>query len=342
LLKRKDRLKMKSWLSSHQLILSEQYNNATLPHAILINGVSGSGKLALAQWLIQLLNCKQPNNVIESNEMLLQGCGHCKSCLLLNSHTFPDHLNLVAQKNSIGVDDVRLANSFLQKTAYLGQFKTVLIDNAQTMTHAAMNALLKTLEEPSDHSVIILLTNDSESLLPTIISRCRVLNIRPAVGEALILQLKEQNIENGDLTVETNALSTDPFVNLTQLPELTNATINEAFNVFKKCYIEYICYQQGESQLLQHLLNNEHALRWLEQITVNLQRQYVLNNIDNEHKKRLNAELLNKLYKVIINGCKVIKSYTQANKQFVCEQLIMSMSDVLEQNQSEVNANTPV
>lgn len=333
---------MKSWLSSHQLILSEQYNNATLPHAILINGVTGAGKLELAQWLVKLLNCKQPNHLAENKEIALQACGHCKSCLLLNSNTFPDHLNLVAQKNSIGVDDVRLANSFLQKTAYLGLFKTVLIDNAQTMTHAAMNALLKTLEEPSDHSVIILLTNDSESLLPTIISRCRVLNIRPAVGEALILQLKEQDLQRGQSTVVVNSLSTDPFVNLTQLPELTNVTINEAFKVFKKCYIDYICYQQGESQLLQHLLSNEHALRWLEQITVNLQRQYVLNSIDNEHKKRLNAELLNQLYKVIINACKVIKSYTQANKQFVCEQLIMSISDVVEQNQSEVNRNTSV
>lgn len=329
---------MKPWLSSHQLILSEQYNNATLPHAILISGVSGSGKLELAQWLVQLLNCKQPSHSVD-NKATLQGCGHCKSCLLLSSNTFPDHLNLVAQKNSLGVDDVRYANSFLQKTAYLGQFKTVLIENAQTMTQQAMNALLKTLEEPSDKSIIILLTTDSEILLPTIISRCRVLNIRPAVGEALILQLKKQNVKRGELTVEAPALSTDPFVNLTQLPELTDVAINDAFNVFKECYIRYLCYQQGESQLLQLLLNSEHALRWLEQITVNLLRDYFLDNIDNEQKKNLNAHLLNNLYKVIINGCKVIKSYTQANKQFVCEQLIMAISDVVEQNKIEVNSD---
>lgn len=323
---------MKPWLSSHQLILSEQYSNATLPHAILISGVSGSGKLELAQWLVGLLNCKQPNHLVESKERILQSCGHCKSCLLLSSNTFPDHLNLVAQKNSLGVDDVRYANDFLQKTAYLEKFKTVLIESAETMTQQAMNALLKTLEEPSDNSVIILLTNDSEILLPTIISRCRVLNIRPAVGEALISQLKEQNIKEGEFTVEYPALSTDPFVNLTQLPELTNSAINDAFEVFKECYIHYLCYQQGESQLLQHVLNNEHALRWLEQITVNLHRECFLDIIDNEHKRILNSVLLNNLYKIIINACKVIKSYKQANKEFVCEQLIMSMSDVVEQN----------
>lgn len=328
---------MKPWLSSHQLLLSEQYNNATLPHAILISGIFGSGKLELAQWLVQLLNCKQPISVVDNNQMLLKGCGHCKSCLLLSSNTFPDHLNLVAQKNSLGVDDVRYANSFLQKTAYLGQYKTVLIDNAQTMTHAAMNALLKTLEEPSDKSIIILLTTDNDLLLPTIISRCRVLNIKPAVGEELVLQLKKQNPNTRELPVETLGISTDPFVNITQLPELTDVAINNQFITFKECFINYLCYQQGELTLLKYLLESEHALRWLEQITANLQRQYFLNKNSHEYNKYLNASLLNELYKVIINGCKIIKSYTQANRQFICEQLIMSISDVVEKNQTEVN-----
>jgi len=331
---------MKPWLSSHQHILSEQYNNARLPHAILISGVSGAGKLALAQWLIKLVNCQQPSEINNNNGLILQGCDHCKSCLLHNSNTFPDHLNLIAQKNSIGVDEVRHANNFLQKTAYLGQFKTVLVEKSQAMTQAAMNALLKTLEEPCDKSVIILLTNDIESLLPTIISRCRVLNIRPAVGDALILQLKEQSKENENSIVQTLSLPTNTFVNLTQLPELTDASINDAFITFKECYIHYLCHQQGESKLLQLLLDNEHALRWLEQITVNLQREYSLGLLVNEHKTILNNTLLNNLYKVIINACKVIKSYTQANKPFVCEQLIMSISDVLEHNQNKINQST--
>jgi DNA polymerase-3 subunit delta' len=333
---------MKSWLFAHQQLLSQQFNNATLPHAILISGVAGAGKLELAQWLVKLLTCKQPTQPIENKVVSRRGCGNCKSCLLLNSNTYPDHLNLIAEKNSLGVDEIRHANSFLQKTAHLGVFKTVLIEHAQTMTPAAMNALLKTLEEPSDNSVIILLTNDIEMLLPTIISRCRVLNIRPAVGEALISQLKVQGIQRQIQNVATDSLASAPFVNLTQLPELTNAAINEAFQACKDCYINYLCYQQGESQLLQQLLNNEHALRWLEQITVSLLREHFLASNDIEHPQVLNTQLLNNLYKVIINACKIIKSYTQANKQFVCEQLIMSISDVVEQNKIEVNGNPSV
>ena len=92
----------------------------------------------------------------------------------------------------------RVCNRFLQTTAHIGKFKTVLIENAQTMTQAAANALLKTLEEPTANSIIILVTNDIEMLLPTIVSRCRVLNIRPNVGQALLQSMSDQalSIEN--------------------------------------------------------------------------------------------------------------------------------------------------
>jgi len=319
---------MNSWLLSHQQILSNQYSQNNLPHAILISGVSGAGKLELAQWLLHLLTCQQPQLSYHFKEKLFQSCGHCKSCLLLKSNTYPDHLNLVAEKNSLGVDDIRHANSFLQKTAYLGKFKTVLINHAQTMTTQAANALLKTLEEPSANSIILLLTNDIENLLPTIVSRCRVLNIRPNVGEALL-----QSMSGESFTLDSDAEDKTSFVNLTQLPELTDKVTNEAFQAFKVCYLNYLYDQSVETQLLQQLLDNQYALRWLEQITVNLLREQfiVVSNVTD--KQTLNAELLNKLYKVIINGCKVIKSYTQANKQFVCEQLIMAISDVIEQAQ---------
>jgi DNA polymerase-3 subunit delta' len=316
---------MNPWLYSHQKALSNQFSHDRLPHAILISGVSGSGKLDLAQWLMSLLHCQQPlhANATEQDD-ILKACGHCKSCLLLKSKTYPDYLNLIAEKNSLGVDDIRHANSFLQKTAHLGKFKTVLIENAQTMTLQAANALLKTLEEPSNNSVIILLTNDIEMLLPTILSRCRILNVRPSVGQALL-----QNMSEVELSADVNQAIDNQFVNLTQLPELTDQSINKAFKDFKACYESYLYGQNVESQLIQQLLANEHGLRWIEQITVNLLRKQFI--IAKEPSSELSAELLNNVYKVIIKGCKIIKSYTQANKQFVCEQLIIAISDVIEQ-----------
>jgi len=316
---------MKPWLLEQQRIFSDQVTRNILPHAILINGVTGSGKFEFSQWLLYLLNCHKPQRLANQSDVLTS-CGQCKSCLLLNSKTYPDHLSLVAEKSSLGVDDIRYANSFLQKTAHLGKFKTVLIEHAQTMTTAAANALLKTLEEPSNNSVIILLTNDIEMLLPTIVSRCRVLNIRPKVGQALLQSMSEQGIN-----VESNTESNNAFINLTQLPELTDASTNKAFNEFKACYTSYLYDQQFEPQLLEQLINNEYGLRWLEQITVSLYRDQFSTATEMLNSATLDAELLNNLYKVIINGCKVIKTYTQANKQFVYEKLIMTISDVLEQ-----------
>jgi DNA polymerase-3 subunit delta' len=325
---------MYPWLVSHQQIYSNQFNNNTLPHAILVSGVVGSGKLEFANWLLHLLSCQNPLKNTQEQGGISHSCGQCKSCLLLKSNTYPDHLNLIAEKNSLGVDEVRHANGFLQKTAYLGNYKTVLINNAQTMTQAAANALLKTLEEPSDKSVIMLLTNDIEMLLPTIISRCRVIHIRPNVGESLI-----ESISDSPLCPDSSTEQQLSFVNLTQLPELTNPAINAAFIDFKDCFMSYLSGNKVESQLLDQLLNNEHGIRWLEQITVNLLREKYLPCKESANMPVLSNELLNNVYKVIINGCKVMKTYIQANKQFVCEQLIMSISDVIEQtkiNEQEI------
>ena len=316
---------MKPWLIPQQQIFSDQFTRDILPHAILINGVTGSGKFEFSQWLLHLFNCQKPQQMAEQNDVLTS-CGQCKSCLLFKSDTYPDHLSVIAEKTHLGVDDIRYANSFLQKTAHLGKFKTVLIEHAQTMTQAAANALLKTLEEPSNNTVIILLTNDIEMLLPTIISRCRVLNIKPKVGQALLQSMSEQGV-----SIESNAELNNAFVNLTQLPELTEAATSKAFQEFKTCYKNYLYGQQVEPQLLEQLIKNEHGLRWLEQITVSLYRNQFSTAAEAFNETTLDAELLNNLYKVIINGCKVTKSYTQANKQFVYEKLIMSISDVLEQ-----------
>lgn len=317
---------MKPWLIEHQKLLTQQFSKHTLPHAILISGVKGAGKQQLSHWLIKLLACQKPT--LEDDE-ILHACDQCKTCLLEHSNTLPDHLNLVAEKNSLGIDEVRHANTFLQKTAQLSAYKTVLIAQSESMTVAAANALLKTLEEPTDNSIIILLAEDADRLLPTIISRTRAFNIRPVVGQAL-MKTFEESVNNTD--VFYNAGQQTSFVNLTQLPELTDQVVNEQFQQFRRTFLDYLFQKQGEGALLEQVLNNEYSLRWLEQITVGLQREKFLGTSELAQQLQLDAQVINQLYKVIINGCKVLKSYTQANKQFVCEQIVMAISDVIDQS----------
>jgi DNA polymerase-3 subunit delta' len=339
-----------------QLQLNRQYQQNTLPHAMLIQGMEGTGKDGLAKWLIDLLLCQHPILSAvgsSSEEVINQACGQCKACLLRKSDSYPDHLLLTSDNKTLGVDDVRRGNAFLEKTAHLGKVKTILIPQAQIMTISAANALLKTLEEPTPNSFIVLLTDELDTLLPTIVSRCSVYAIRPMVGDALKGQLHSLGFSESLSSQDTSGniiLEDDPFINLSQLAELTDASISQQFQDFKKCYLSYLSDGYSESELLVQLTGNKHAIRWLEKITCNLVRNLYFskkseadvslllnvvteqkdNNTDtNLIKLHFSAHMLNAIYQAIINSNKLIKSCTQANRQFVVEQLLMTINNIV-------------
>ncbi|RWU17901.1 DNA polymerase III subunit delta' [Pseudomonas alkylphenolica] len=135
-------------------------------HAYLLHGPQGIGKRALAERLMALLLCQRPTN--------LHACGQCKSCLLLAAGSHPDNYVLEPEEadKPIKVDQVRDLVSFVVQTAQLGGRKVVLIEPVEAMNINAANALLKSLEEPSGDTVLLLVSHQSSRLLPTIKSRC--------------------------------------------------------------------------------------------------------------------------------------------------------------------------
>ncbi|MCY1277868.1 DNA polymerase III subunit delta' [compost metagenome] len=135
-------------------------------HAYLLHGPAGIGKRALADRLVAFLLCQQ-----------VQGdaaCGRCKSCQLLAAGTHPDYWLLEPEEpeKPIRVDQVRELVDFVAQTAQLGGRKLVLLEPAEAMNINAANALLKSLEEPSGDTVLLLLSHQPSRLLPTIKSRC--------------------------------------------------------------------------------------------------------------------------------------------------------------------------
>ncbi len=315
----------------NQLRLSQQFEQGKLPHAILIQGLEGSGKQVLANWLINLMICQRPvSSPIEpnSNNNISYACGQCKTCLLAQSNNYPDHMLLVSNDKSLGVEDIRLSNMFLQKTAHIGQSKTILIPQAQMMTVAAANALLKTLEEPSANSYIVLLVDDLESLLPTVISRCSLYNIKSQVGPALLAQINS-SVDNANTA----------YINTSQLAELTDKDTLVAFDRFNQSYLNFLYQGKEETELLKLLVNNTNGVRWLEKITCNLIRQTYHGANLQEGKKstefntnnhaNISSQELNDIYQAIISCNKLIKSYSQTNRQFVCEQLIMTIYKII-------------
>lgn len=143
-----------------------------ISHAYILNGEKGSGKKTLAAVVAKSLQC-------ESGEA--DPCGTCKSCLQAESGNQPDIIWVTHEKpNVISVDEIRtqILND-IELKPYSSRYKIYIEPDAQLMNTQAQNAILKTLEEPPEYAIIMLLTNNVDKFLPTIISRCIVLNFRP-------------------------------------------------------------------------------------------------------------------------------------------------------------------
>ncbi len=145
-----------------------------MPHALLLSGLSGVGKRHFAQLFAQFLLCETPT---------ADGtpCGQCRGCTLFGAGSHPDCLLVqpAEEGKSITVEQVRGISAFQGLRGQYGMRKVVVLWPAESMNVNAANALLKTLEEPTEGTVLLLCTDRPLSLLPTIRSRCQQLAFRP-------------------------------------------------------------------------------------------------------------------------------------------------------------------
>ncbi|MFT5716124.1 MAG: DNA polymerase-3 subunit delta' [Oleiphilaceae bacterium] len=158
------------WQTKQWENITKQYSDEALPHAFLFTGLKGIGKLHFAQCLVGFLLCERKK---ES-----QACGECKQCKLVKAQTHTD-LRLVKPEEGsavIKVDTIRSLVEFFTLSSMQGGLKVAVLCPAEALNHNAANALLKTLEEPAGQSIIILISHASGKLLPTIRSRCQVVD----------------------------------------------------------------------------------------------------------------------------------------------------------------------
>ncbi len=149
-----------------------------ISHAYILNGESNAGKMMLAEAFATALQCESHGD---------ESCMNCRSCRQAAEHNQPDIIYVTHEKpNVISVDDIRhqLNNDIVIKP-YSSKYKVYIVDEAEKMNIQAQNALLKTIEEPPAYGVILLLTTNADSFLPTILSRCITLNLK-SVNEDLI------------------------------------------------------------------------------------------------------------------------------------------------------------
>ncbi len=151
--------------------------NDKVSHAYIISGEDGSGKKLIAGIFARALQCENK----KEQGQYMEACNECPSCIKAISGNHPDIITVTHEKTaSIGVDDIRtkLRDDVVIKP-YESRYKIYIIPEGEKMTTAAQNALLKTLEEPPSYIVIIILTNNLNVFLPTIISRCIHLPMKP-------------------------------------------------------------------------------------------------------------------------------------------------------------------
>ena len=163
-------------------------------HAYIMNGARGSGKKLLANLFATTLLCEKGGP---------DPCNECHSCKQAESGNHPDIIRVTHEKpNSISVDDIReQINNTIMIKPYQGPYKIYIIDHADIMTPQAQNALLKTIEEPPKYAVIMLLTENAETLLPTITSRCVMLKLR-YIKDTLIKKYLMETMEIPDYKAE--------------------------------------------------------------------------------------------------------------------------------------------
>jgi DNA polymerase-3 subunit delta' len=186
------------WQHIHQLLEADR-----LPHGMLLLGNQGLGKTDFSVAMANAVLCQSPSDDH-------QACGHCKSCRLLAAETHPDlhYLSPKApakskSKNpvmSIRIDDIRDLCETLNQTSLYGGYRVAIIEQAEYLTLSAANSLLKTLEEPGQNVLILLVTSRSNRLPVTIRSRCQILRFSTPDEDISLswLQANQQNEVSAD------------------------------------------------------------------------------------------------------------------------------------------------
>lgn len=213
-------------LIGHQRIwefLTGSVRQDRLAHAYLFAGPGQVGKMTLAKEWAKWQLCEQPKGDIS--------CDQCRQCLAIERGQNPDLIILaprveekdgITKTSEISIKETRELQRQLSLFPYSAKRKIAIIDEAAAMSGEAANAILKTLEEPSGHSLIILVSANWQAILPTIISRCQLIKFSLVPEAEIAAGLKKSSIRENIISEAVNLAAGRPgqAIRLAQEPEL--------------------------------------------------------------------------------------------------------------------------
>ncbi len=168
------------WQHADWKKLRQYQMNNSMPHALLLTGKKGLSKSQLAVLWAKTLLCESvlPGSLSDSDS---KACGQCSACALFQASTHPDYLYVEPDEpgKAIKVDQIRAIVAFVSLTRSRGKKRVIIISPAEAMNVNAANSLLKTLEEPPENTIVILVSSNLKALPATIRSRCQFFAVTP-------------------------------------------------------------------------------------------------------------------------------------------------------------------
>jgi len=263
--------------------LQKQIISGKINHAYLFYGIANLGKKQAANDFISSIICLDNNN---------KPCGKCRHCKILKKRIYTDIIKIDPLKNNISIQQIReLRKSFSIKT-WNKNWQITIINQAQTITIQAANALLKILEEPAAHKIIILIADDISNLPRTIISRCQLIKFN-AVPKKIILNFLKDEIADTEKQNLIAELSSG-------CPEIAKKYINDKkindFNQINQKVVDLYCEKRISTKLekLDSLFKSDSQIKQFIENSIFIWRDVYLvkNNLED---LLINKSLMNKL-----------------------------------------------
>lgn len=302
-----------------------------IPQALLITGNKGLGKQQLAGQFAVALLCATP----KANGT---ACGLCSSCLLFNADTHPDFIQVQPEEPGKGIT-IGQIRSLIARLTLKPQYEThriVIINPADKMNNAAANAFLKCLEEPTERTLLILITEKPAKLPATIISRCQKLAVATPDKDTVVSWLAEETLQKAPLLQEEDLHC---YVSLAQgAPLLALDYVNEqTLTLRNECFKSWLAIaRQHKSPIIVaedwHKLPAVPLMFWITSWSVDLIKCFYHTQVENlynpdlsaplqELAKRLELKGLYKLYDLLLLGRQRLD--TQINRQLLFEEILI-------------------
>ncbi len=302
-----------------------------MPQSLLITGMPQLGKTTLARTLAMTLTCTADE----------KPCGHCSSCKRFESGNHPD-VNILDDDDdnaTLKIEQIRNLQHDLSLRPHSGKYKIAVISNFERTSIGAANAILKTLEEPPKHVILILTAQSLNQLLPTIVSRCQILTLRPVKSNVIAQMLQNRyQVPESDARRLSRLAQGKPGWAINALRDETLLSqrqqwLEDLVNLLQKGFATRLGYTQT---FLKNHPSPDAALNlwlswWRDVLLVNQNSTVTIINIDFEEKIIALANILD--FTQIMHAINLTQSALKnlkynVNKRFNMEVLLLNLPQV--------------